>query len=45
MIWIIGAGPMAIDYFKVVDALKKDTTVIGRSQKSADKFKEITGKT
>jgi predicted dehydrogenase len=44
MIWIIGAGPMAIDYFKVVDALKKDTTVIGRSQKSADKFKEITGK-
>jgi len=44
LIWIIGAGPMAVDYSKVADTLKKNITVIGRSQESADKFKGITGK-
>lgn len=44
MIWLIGAGPMAIDYFNVLAKLEKDVIVIGRSQESADKFKDTTGK-
>ncbi len=35
---LIGAGQMAIDYFKVLEGLKCITTVIGRSEKSAESF-------
>jgi len=44
MIWLIGAGPMAIDYFNVLIELNKDLTVIGRSKKSAKQFEALTGK-
>jgi len=44
MIWLIGAGPMAVDYFKVLAGLDDELTVIGRSQASAAKFTEATGK-
>lgn len=43
MIWLIGAGPMAIDYVQVLKALKQNITVIGRSQASADNFTNQTG--
>ncbi len=42
-IWLIGAGPMAQDYIKVLDALKTDFTVIGRGHDTAQKCKEATG--
>lgn len=44
MIWLIGAGPMAVDYFNVLTKLEKDVIVVGRSQESAAKFKSSTGK-
>jgi len=44
MIWLIGAGPMAIDYLDVLNTLGKEIVVIGRSQASADKFKASSGK-
>ena len=43
-VWLIGAGGMAQDYVKVLDALNTSTTVIGRGEESAKKFKEDTGK-
>ena len=43
-IWLIGAGEMAQDYVKVLDALKTSTTIIGRGKESAKKFKEHSGK-
>jgi predicted dehydrogenase len=42
---LVGAGPMAVDYFKVLQALKCDLTVIGRNERSAIAFQEKTGKT
>lgn len=42
-IWIIGAGSIAIEYAKVLIALGRDFIVIGRSDASAQKFKEATG--
>lgn len=42
-IWIIGAGEMAIEYAKVLLAQKKSFKAIGRSGKSAEKFKTETG--
>lgn len=42
-IWLIGAGPMAQDYIKVLEALKTDFTVIGRGQETAQKCEEATG--
>lgn len=42
-IWLIGAGGMAQDYIKVLDDLKKEIVVIGRSHKSAIECKKITG--
>lgn len=44
MIWLIGSGPMSVDYAKVLDGLNKEYTVIGRGQVSADKFSNQTGK-
>jgi predicted dehydrogenase len=39
---LVGAGQMAVDYFKVLEALKCDVTVIGRSQNSANTFQGKT---
>lgn len=40
MIWLIGAGSMAMDYAKVLNALETPTIVIGRGKESAKKFSE-----
>ena len=40
---LIGAGPMAVDHSKVLDALNVEYTVIGRSKNSAMKFESATG--
>ncbi len=40
---LIGAGPMAVDYYKVLKALQCDITTVGRSEKSAASFEEKTG--
>ena len=42
-IWLVGAGPMAKDYIKVLEALDTDFTVIGRGEKTAKKCEEATG--
>jgi predicted dehydrogenase len=42
-ILLIGTGPMAMDYVKVLNALSKNFTVIGRGESSAKIFKEKTG--
>ncbi|GAB5380729.1 MAG: hypothetical protein Alis3KO_21160 [Aliiglaciecola sp.] len=38
MIWIIGAGPMGMEYAKVIQALDRDFICITRSQYSANVF-------
>ena len=43
-IWLIGAGSIAKEYAKVLNALGKDYIVIGRGKKNADLFYEETGK-
>jgi len=42
-IWVIGAGPITIDYIKVFDALKIGYHVLGRGIDSAKDFEEKTG--
>jgi predicted dehydrogenase len=42
-VWLIGAGPMALDYFRVLTALGADVTVIGRGRVSASIFEAATG--
>lgn len=42
-IWLIGAGPMAQEYAKVLQALQQPFAVIGRSESSALVFEEKTG--
>lgn len=42
-IWIIGAGGIAIEYTKVLQALKKEFTVIGRGHEKAQVYYEATG--
>ena len=42
-VWLIGAGLMAQDYIKVLEALKTDFIVIGRGEEAAQKCKEATG--
>lgn len=42
-IWLIGAGLMAREYAKVLAAMKKDFTVLGRGNASADEFTKSTG--
>lgn len=39
---LIGAGPMAIAYAEVLNAMSKTFTVIGRGEESAKKFEEKT---
>ena len=43
MILLIGTGPMAIEYTKVLKAMNKEFSVIGRGFKSAKLFKKQTG--
>lgn len=43
-IWLIGAGNIAIEYSKVLDALGKDYLTIGRGHEKAENFYESTGK-
>lgn len=40
---LVGAGPMAIEYAKVLTTLGIKLTVVGLSQASAQKFKDATG--
>ncbi len=42
-VWLIGAGPMAQDYIKVLESLNSDFTVIGRGEETAQKCEEATG--
>lgn len=42
-VWLIGAGIMAQDYIKVLEALETDFTVIGRGQDTAQKCEETMG--
>ena len=42
-IWLIGAGPMATDYVKVLNGLNVDYDVIGRGENSAKRFHLATG--
>ena len=42
-VWLIGAGQIAIEYFKVLINLKVVPIVIGRGEESAKNFSKITG--
>jgi predicted dehydrogenase len=42
-VWLIGAGPMAIDYAKVLKAQNVNFIVVGRGSNSAQAFTEQTG--
>lgn len=42
-LWLIGAGPMAQDYAKVLQALETPFAVIGRGSESANVFSQTTG--
>lgn len=42
---LVGSGPMAIEYAKVLRSLSIDMTVVGRGPASASAFKEATGNT
>lgn len=42
-IWLLGAGPMAIDYHDVLKVLDTSLTVIGRGENSAQHFETETG--
>lgn len=43
MILVVGAGPMAQEYAKVLIAQEKSFIVVGRGQESAEKFEQATG--
>ena len=43
LLWLIGAGPMAREYARVLSALGKEFSVIGRSEASAAAFEESVG--
>jgi predicted dehydrogenase len=42
-IWLIGAGQMAVDYYRVLNDLDLSINVIGRGKLSANIFSETTG--
>ena len=42
-IWIVGAGGIAIEYVKILQALGREFIVIGRGTESARKLEEATG--
>lgn len=41
-IWLIGAGPMAQEYVKVLDDMKVDYSIVGRRRGSVDEIRAIT---
>ena len=41
---LVGCGKMAIEYSKVLNALNINFDVVGRSNKSAEKFEKVVGK-
>lgn len=41
---IVGAGPMAVEYSKVLDAINVNYHVLGRGAESAERFESLTGK-
>lgn len=43
LVWLVGAGGMAVDYAKVLKALDVSALVIGRGSASAQTFTERTG--
>ena len=43
MLWLIGAGELALEYSKVLNSLNLKYSVIGRGRKSAKKFTSMTG--
>ncbi len=42
-ILLVGAGPMAVEYAKVLKAMNRPVIVVGRGEKSAEKFAKETG--
>lgn len=42
-IWLVGTGPMGIEYCKVLQSLNVSFEVIGRGVESAKKFERVTG--
>ena len=40
-VWLVGAGPMSLDYLKVLRALGIDCTVIGRGGESARVLRHV----
>src|SRR5437764_723566 len=42
-IWLIGAGPMGVDYAKVLKELDQNFITITRGKKKALEFKQATG--
>ncbi len=42
-VWLIGAGPIAVEYAKVLNALRVPSLVIGRGERSAAEFQAATG--
>jgi hypothetical protein len=43
MLWLVGAGVLALEYDKVLKSLNCNYSVIGRGQKSARNFSNISG--
>lgn len=41
-VWLIGAGPMAQEYVKVLKNINNDYLIVGRSQKSCDEIRANT---
>lgn len=44
-LWLIGTGPMAVDYYNVLSAQQVSFEVIGRGPQSAARFAQATGMT
>jgi predicted dehydrogenase len=44
MIWLVGSGPMSVDYAKILEAQNRDYLVIGRGKASAEEFTNKTSK-
>ena len=42
-LWLIGAGPMALQYAKVLTSMGRPFEVVGRSEESAARFEALTG--
>ena len=40
--WLVGSGPMSVEYSKVLQVLNLPFIVIGRGEKSAKKFYDAT---